>query len=153
MKQPFLSTACDHEKLLSGHNLIELACDSLRKQGRALNTCTGLAGGHPASECNNHIAKSLLKDVSNTWSTIVMRTTPFPADLFRTFVQVMKSFYLANLIIQDVINGVQRRQRWQLNFENSNQMSLLSAILMQSTITTTRSSYSCRVQRGCRGPT
>ena len=38
---------------------------------------------HPASDCDNHIAKALLTDVSNTWSTMVMRTTPFPTELFQ----------------------------------------------------------------------
>ena len=64
---------------------IEMACDSLRSQGAALSTCIGLSEGtvHQATECTQHIAKSLLKDVTNTWSTMLMRTMPFPADLFQ----------------------------------------------------------------------
>ena len=65
---------------------IQLACDSIRKQGPALsNSCIGFADGmiHPATEGNNCIAKSLLRDASNTWSTMVMRATPFPTNLFQ----------------------------------------------------------------------
>ena len=55
---------------------IELACDSLRSQGEALSACIGLSDGivHQATESNQHIAKSLLKDIKSTWSTMVMRT-------------------------------------------------------------------------------
>ena len=64
---------------------IELACDSARSQGPALNTCIGLSDGvvHQAKKDNHQIATSLLKDVSHTWSTMVMRTTPFPTDLLQ----------------------------------------------------------------------
>ena len=51
----------------------ELVCDSFRSQGEALRACIGLCEGivHPAAECNQHIVKSLLKDVTGTWSTMV----------------------------------------------------------------------------------
>ena len=64
---------------------IELACDSIQEQGATLSTCIGLADGviHPASDCDNHIAKSLLTDVSKIWSTMVIRATPFSSDLFQ----------------------------------------------------------------------
>ena len=64
---------------------IELACDSLRAQGLSISACVGLADGviHPASDCDNHIAKSLLTDISNTWRTMVTRATPSPSDLFQ----------------------------------------------------------------------
>ena len=49
---------------------IEGACDSLRSPGQALSTCIGLSEGvvHPTIDSNEHIAKSLLKDVTCTWS-------------------------------------------------------------------------------------
>ena len=64
---------------------VELLFDSLRSQGKALSTCIGLSEGiaHQATESNQHIAKSLLKNVNNTWSTMVMRTMPFPTDLLQ----------------------------------------------------------------------
>ena len=48
-------------------------------------TSLGLADGriHQVSECDNTIAKILLTDLADTWSTMVMRTTPFPVDLLK----------------------------------------------------------------------
>ena len=88
---------------------LELACDSIRKQGP---TRIGLADGtvHPATDSNHGIAKSLLKDMTTTWSTLTMMTTPFQQICSRTFIQTIRSFFLANLIIQDVTNGVQCSQ-------------------------------------------
>ena len=64
---------------------LELACDSIRKQDPALQTCIGPAGGsvHRATDSDHQIAKCLLKDVTTAWSTLTMRTTPFPTDLFQ----------------------------------------------------------------------
>ena len=64
---------------------IELACDSIRAQGQSLNACLGIADGkiHPVSETDSSIAASLMNAVPERWSTIVMCTTPFPADLFQ----------------------------------------------------------------------
>ena len=109
---------------------IELTCDSIREQGPALHTCIGLADGtiHPASDCDNHIAKSLLNDVSNTRSTMVMRITSFPIDLFSKLAHIIKFYFLANLIVHDVTNGDQHKQRWQQKSEDTNQMSLSSAL-------------------------
>ena len=39
---------------------------------------------HPMEESSEHIVKSLLQDVNNTWSTMVMRTRPFSEDLFQS---------------------------------------------------------------------
>ena len=52
---------------------LQLACDSIRSQSPALGACIGLSDGivHRATESNSPIAKSLLKDVTNTWSTMV----------------------------------------------------------------------------------
>ena len=78
----------------------------------------------PVTTSDHQIAKSLHKDATTTWSTLTMRTTPFPTDLFQRIHpnhQVLK-FYLANLIVRDVANGVQCIQRWRTTFENSNRM-------------------------------
>ena len=55
---------------------VEMACDSLQSQAKVLSTSIGLSEGivYQATESNQHIAKSLLKDVTDTWSTMVMRT-------------------------------------------------------------------------------
>ena len=55
---------------------VERACDSLRSQGQSITRCIGLSDGlvYPIEESNEHIVKSLLKDVNNTWSTMGMRT-------------------------------------------------------------------------------
>ena len=65
---------------------IEQACDSLRSQGQSITACIGLSNGlvQPMEESSVHIVKSLLKDVNNTWSTMVMRTRPFSDDLFQS---------------------------------------------------------------------
>ena len=64
---------------------IEQTCDSLRSQGQSITTCIGLSKGavHPMEESNEPIVKSLLKNVSNTWRAMVMRTRPFSDDLFQ----------------------------------------------------------------------
>ena len=63
----------------------EQACDSIRSQRPALHTCIVLTDGtvHLANASDHYIAKSLLKDVTTAWSTLTMRTTPFPEDLFQ----------------------------------------------------------------------
>ena len=50
-----------------------------------VTTCIGLSKGdvYPMKESNESIVKSLLKNVNNTWSTMVMRTRPFSDDLFQ----------------------------------------------------------------------
>ena len=74
---------------------------------------------------------------------MVMRTTPFPEDLFQdTHPNHQVLLILLDLIVQNVASGIQHRQRWQLKLENSNWMSLSSAILIHSTSTTTRLSSS-----------
>ena len=80
---PFVNTA--DTQYIGARAKIELACDSIRAQGQSLNTCIGIADGkvHPVSESDSSIAESLLTDVPQKWSTMVMRATPFPADLFK----------------------------------------------------------------------
>ena len=104
---------------------IERACDSIRAQGPSISTCIGLSDGitHPASDCDNHIAKSLLTDTSNTWSTLVTRGTPFPAELLQEVHPHHQVLLSCNLIAQDAINGDRHKQRWQKKRENSMQMS------------------------------
>ena len=76
---------CSGTQYIAARAKIELACDSIREQGPALSTRIGLADRriHQVSEYDNNIAKVLLTVLSNTWSTMVMRTTPFPSDLFQ----------------------------------------------------------------------
>ena len=72
--------------VLCGHNAkIEMACDSIRAQGRALNTCLGITQGkvRSVSENDGAIAQALMTDVPERRSTIVMRTNPFPPDLLK----------------------------------------------------------------------
>ena len=73
---------------------IELACDFIREQDAALSTRIGLADGrmHPASDCDNTIAKTLLTDLSNTWSTMVMRTLRFHQTCSKKSIHVIKFF-------------------------------------------------------------
>ena len=56
---PFVNTV--GTQYIAARAKIELAWDSIREQGPALSTCIGLADGviHPASDCDNHIAKPL----------------------------------------------------------------------------------------------
>ena len=80
---PFVSTVGAH--YVAARAYIEQVCGSLRSQGQSITTCIGLSKGvvYPMEESNEPIVKSLLKDVSNTWSTMVMRTRPFSDDLFQ----------------------------------------------------------------------
>ena len=125
---------------IAAHAKIELACDSTRKQGPALSTYIGLADGaiQSASDCNNHIEESLFPDVSNTWrSTMVMRTAPFPTELFQQIHPPHQVLLSCKPHVQDATNGDRHRQCWKQKRENSKQMSLSSATSMRSTITTT----------------
>ena len=76
---------CVGSQCIAARAQIELAFDSLRSQGEALSACIGLSDGivQQATESNQHPAKSLLKDIKSTWSTMVMQTTPFPANLLQ----------------------------------------------------------------------
>ena len=81
---PFVNTVGAHYVASRAH--IEQACDSLRSQGQPITTCIGLPNGlvYPMEESSEPIVKSLLKDVNNTWSTMVMRTRPLSEDLFQS---------------------------------------------------------------------
>ena len=48
-------------------------------------SCIGLADGtvHPANTSDHQTANSLLKDVTTAWSTLTLRTNPFPTHLFQ----------------------------------------------------------------------
>ena len=80
---PFVNTV--GARYVASRAYIEQACDSLRSQGQSITTCIGLSKAvvYRMEESNEPIVKSLLKDVNNTWSTMVMRTRPFSEDLFQ----------------------------------------------------------------------
>ena len=61
---------------------IELACDSIRAQGQSLNTALGIVVGKMS--CipeENTIAQAVRSDAAEQWSTLIIRTNPFPADI------------------------------------------------------------------------
>ena len=66
---PFVN--CVGARYVASRAQIEQACDSLRSQGQSITTHIGLSKGmmSPIEESSEHIVKSLLKDVANTWST------------------------------------------------------------------------------------
>ena len=80
---PFVNTVGAHYVASRAH--IEQACDSLRSQGQSMMTHIGLSKGdvYPLAESHQMIVDALLEHVNETWSTMVMRTQPFPDDLFQ----------------------------------------------------------------------
>ena len=79
---PFVNTVGAHYVASRAH--IEQTCDSLRRQGQSMLTRIGLSKGdvHPLAESHKSVVDALLEHVNETWSTMVMRTQPFPEDLF-----------------------------------------------------------------------
>ena len=61
---PFVNSV--ESQYVAARAQIEQTYDSLRTQGQALSTCIGLSEGvaHQAVDSNQHIAKSVLKDVT-----------------------------------------------------------------------------------------
>ena len=81
-----LSMLWEHSMLLPELTMLTLSRPATLFEVRDITTCIGLSNGivHPMEELSESTVKSLLKDVNNTWSTMVMRTRPFSEDLFQS---------------------------------------------------------------------
>ena len=62
---------------------VELACDSIRRQEPGVNTTLGKSEHKviDMSEDDHRVAQSLAAQVEGQWSTFIMRTMPFSAEL------------------------------------------------------------------------